>query len=295
MRGAPSCGPGWRAAAGSAVALLALGLGVAWAHAQFTSTVTLVEVYATVEDETGRPVVDLGRDAFRVSEDGARREIQAFAAGEFPLSVALAVDRSWSMAGEPLAQARAASRLFLDALRPGDAAMVIGVSSEVETLAPLSRDRAVQREALAALTPWGSTRLHDAILEAYDRIGAAQGRRALLVFSDGQDRGSHSPAADVVARVRRDSVIVYPVVLGERNSSLMVQLAAFTGGRAFWIRRASEIEGVFADIARELRHQYLIGFAPGGPQSGGLTWRRITVEVPGRSALRVRARPGYFE
>lgn len=294
MRGAHLPPRPWlRRARACALALVA-GVGTAAAAGQFSASVTLVEVYATVTDADGRPVTDLGRDAFVVREDAVAREVQAFAAGEFPLSVALAVDRSWSMAGEPLDQARAASRRFLDELRPADDAMVIGVSSEVETLAPLSHDRAAQQAALAALTPWGSTKLHDAILEAHGRIGAARGRRALLIFSDGQDRGSVASVADVVARVRLADVIVYPVVLGEKNSSLLVQLAAFTGGRAFWIRRASEIEGVFADIARELRHQYLIGFVPAGGGTRGATWRRITVEVPGRN-VRVRARPGYFE
>lgn len=267
---------------------------IAAAAAQFRASVTLVEVYATVTDASGRPVIDLGRDAFAVREDGEPREIQAFAAGDFPLSVALAIDRSWSMAGAPLDQARAASQRFLAELRPADEAMVIGVSSEVETLAPLSRDRDRQRAAVAGITPWGSTKLHDAILEAFARIGAGEGRRALLVFSDGQDRGSIAHASDVVARVRRGDVIVYPVVLGPRNSPLMVQLAAFTGGRAFWIRRASEIEGAFADVARELRHQYLIGYLPTDDRRTGTGWRRITVEVPGRNVT-VRARPGYFE
>ncbi len=264
-------------------------------HAQFSSSVTLVEVYATVVDRGGRPVVDLGRDAFVVKEDEVAREVQTFAAGAFPLSVALAIDRSWSMAGAPLDQARSASHRFLADLRPADEAMVIGVSSEVETLAPLSRDREAQRAAVAALSPWGSTKLHDAILEAHGRIGAASGRRALLVLSDGRDRGSAATAAEVVERVRRGHVIVYPVVFGPQNSSLLVQLAAFTGGRAFWVRRAEEIEGVFADVARELRHQYLIGYAPAAASGRAGAWRRITVEVPGRPDVRVRARPGYFE
>jgi Ca-activated chloride channel family protein len=87
-------------------------------------------------------------------------------------------------------------------------------------------------------------------------------------------------------------VLVYPVVLGERNSPLLVQLAAFSGGRAAWIRRSSDIGPVFSDIAQELRHQYLIGFVPVEPATAA-AWRRITVEVPGRQ-VRVRARPGYF-
>lgn len=264
------------------------------APAQFRASVTLVEVYATVTDGAGRPVIDLGRDAFVVREDGERRDIETFAAGDFPLSVALAIDHSWSMAGAPLERARLAARHFLDALRPADEAMIVGVSSEVETLAPLSRDREAQQAAVAAIAPWGSTKLHDAILDAFARIAAGRGRRALIVFTDGHDRGSAAGAADVVARVRRGDVIVYPVVLGPEHSSLMAQLAAFTGGRAFWIRRAAEAERAFSDVARELRHQYLIGYQPGASAGRGDGWRRITLEAPGHD-VRVRARPGYFE
>jgi Ca-activated chloride channel family protein len=192
------------------------------------------------------------------------------------------------MAGAPLDQARAATRAFLDQLRAADEIMLVGVSSEVETLSPLSTDRAGPQAAVDAMTPWGSTKLHDAILQAMDRIDAARGRRALVILSDGQDRGSRARADEVIDRVRRANVLVYPVVLGERNSPLLAQLAAFSGGRAAWIRRSADIVAVFTDIAQELRHQYLIGFAPVEPEAAA-TWRRITVEVPGRQ-LRVRAR-----
>jgi Ca-activated chloride channel family protein len=283
----------WLAAVVVVAAAVLAGARVAAVAGQFGTSLTLVEVYATVTDANGRPVLGIAREEFVVREDGTPRPIEAFAGGEFPLSVALAIDRSWSMAGTPLEQARLAARRFLDELRPVDDAMVVGVSSEVETIAPLSRDRDAQRAAVAALTPWGSTKLHDAILEAYARVDGTRGRRALLVFSDGNDRGSVATAAEVVARVRRADVLVYPVVLAERNSSLMVQLAAFSGGRAFWARKADQIGDAFGEIARELRHQYLIGYAP-PPSTGASAWRRITLEVPGRD-VRVRARPGYFE
>lgn len=283
-------GPGFAGALVTVIALVAVSAPSV--VGQFATSVTLVEVYATVTDAAGRPVTGLQRGDFRVREDGAPREIEAFAAGEFPLSAALAIDRSWSMAGAPLREARVAASRFLDQLRPADDAMVIGVSSEVETLAPLSHDRAVQYDALKALVPWGSTRLHDAILAALDEIGAARGRRALVVLSDGQDKGSAATAEQVTDRARRSDVIIYPVVLGGRNSALLTQLATFTGGRAFWVKRADQLGDAFGEVARELRHQYLIGYAPATDVRPG-AWRGISVEVPGRR-VNVRARPGYF-
>jgi Ca-activated chloride channel family protein len=269
--------------------VLAAGLS---GRAQFAARVTLVEVYAVVTDARGRKVTGLTRDDFRVLDGGEPREVEIFAASDFPLSVSIAIDRSWSMAGRRLEQARSAAHQFLRQLRTRDEAMLIGISSEVETLAPLSPDRAAQHAAVDRLVPWGATKLHDALLDALARIEQAHGRRALIVLSDGEDRGSAATAAQVTERVRRTSVIVYPVTIGRRNSSLLAQLAAFTGGRAFWLREPDDLGETFDAIADELRQQYLLGYRPSkAPAASG--WRRITVETPGRP-LRVRARPGYY-
>src|SRR6185436_3406448 len=111
---------------------------------QFSSRVQLVEVYATVTDAAGQPVTRLRQSDFEVDEDGVRQDISTFAAGEFPLTVALGVDRSWSMAGEPLRLAKQASLSFLRALRPDDRSMVVAINNEAAVIAPLSSDRAAQ-------------------------------------------------------------------------------------------------------------------------------------------------------
>src|SRR5688500_13965629 len=97
-----------------------LVLALALALAQFSSGVNLVEVYATVTDSRGDSVPNLTRADFEVLEDGQPQTISTFAAGEFPVSVALALDRSFSMAGEPLAMAKSAARVFLSDLRAAD-------------------------------------------------------------------------------------------------------------------------------------------------------------------------------
>jgi Ca-activated chloride channel family protein len=284
---------GGRPCLAAAFALVAAGSLAA--HAQFASRVTLVEVYATVADARGHPVSGLTRGDFRVLDAGEPCDVEVFAASDFPLSVAIAIDRSWSMAGRRIEQARTAAGQFLRQLRDQDESMLIGISSEVETLAPLSRDRAAQHAAVDGLTPWGSTRLHDALLEAMSRIEVAHGRRALVVLSDGQDRGSRATAAQVVDRAHRTPVLIYPVSISRRNSSLLAQMAAFTGGRAFWLREPDQLGEAFSAIAQELRQQYLLGYRPPASSSASAAsaWRRITVETPGRS-LRVRARPGYY-
>src|SRR4030095_14745668 len=126
------------------------------------------------------------------NEGPRRQEISSCAAGEFPLTVALGVDRSWSMAGDKLQLAKQASRSFLNALKPGDRSMVVAINNEAEVIAPLSADRVNQTRAIAALDPWSTTALHDAVIATLDRLEPEPGRQALVVFSDGEDRSRYA-------------------------------------------------------------------------------------------------------
>jgi Ca-activated chloride channel family protein len=277
--------------------LLAAGAALAAQEAvgQFSSRVQLVEVYATVTDASGEPVNGLSRDDFEVYENDRRQEISAFAAGEFPLTVALGVDRSWSMAGDRLRLAKQAAQSFLGALKPADRSMVLAISAEAEVIAPLSTDRSSQVRAVAALDPWSTTALHDAIIAALDRVEPEPGRQALIVFSDGADRYSRATAAQVVERARRSNALVYPIALGRDRPPLLAELAVITGGRSFLLRDARDLEKTLATIARELRFQYLLGYAPMEEiERGTREWRSIRVVLRNaRPGMRVRARDGY--
>ena len=264
--------------------------------ARFSSGVQLVEVYATVTDASGELVDNLGAKDFEVFEDGRPQAISTFAFGEFPLTVALGVDRSWSMAGEPLRLAKQASQGFLRELKPVDRSMVVAISSDAEILASLDSSRAAQAQAIAALDPWSTTALHDAIIATLNRLEPEPGRQALVVFSDGADRYSAASAADVIARARRSNALVYPIAFGRTRPPLLAELAVLTGGRSFLLRDARELEKTLATIARELRQQYLLGYTPTEPLVRGTReWRSIRVGLRGgRSGLRVRARDGYL-
>jgi Ca-activated chloride channel homolog len=276
-----------------AVALLAVGL-------QFSSRVNLVEVYVTVTDRAGRPVSGLSRADFTLFEDDTPRELSVFTAGEMGLSIAVALDRSFSMAGPRLEAMKRGAERFLRGLRAEDRSMVIAVGSTVDELAPLSAERRPQIDALLGLDAWGSTSLHDATLTALDAIDAAPGRRALVLLSDGVDRYSRASADDVLARARRGDVQAYPVALGkEKNDrgarpSFFVDLAEVTGGRALRIDDPKTLDAALAGIAQDLRQQYLLGFDPSTRAAGDAPqWHRLRVEVR-RKDVTVRARPGYW-
>jgi Ca-activated chloride channel homolog len=260
---------------------------------QFGTSVQVVEVYASVTDAKGEPIRGLRQNQFTVREDGEPQVISTFVEADFPLSVAVGIDRSWSMAGDRLAIAKEGARTLLGDLRSGDQAMIVAISGEIDTVAPLSADRAAQLAAVDRLDPWSTTALHDAVIACIERVQTGSGRRALVLLSDSRDRYSRADAATVLDRARRADVMVYPVALGRERSSLFAELAVLTGGRSFEARDRHEVTAAAQSIARELRTQYLIGYSPARPRAEGLgQWRSIRVEVQAAGA-RVRARDGY--
>ena len=264
------------------------------AIARFSSQVQLVEVYATVTDAKGEPVTGLKREDFEIYENNQIQDVSTFAAGEFPLTVALGVDRSWSMAGDRLKLAKQASQSFLRALRPGDRSMVVAINNDAEVIAPLTMDRFNQGRAIEALDPWSTTALHDAIIATLDRLEPEPGRQALVIFSDGTDRYSKATAAQVVDRARRSNALIYLIAYGRERPPLLAELAVVTGGRSFLLRDVRDLDKTLADIAKELRYQYLLGYTPSEPiEKDQPEWRsiRVVLKKPG---VRVRARDGYM-
>ncbi len=279
------------------LAIVAVGVcalaGHRVARAQFASGVTLVEVYVTVSD-AGGPVGNLDKRDFEVLEDGVPQNIATFARGDFPLSVAIAIDRSWSMAGERLALAKSAARAFLEQLRPTDRSMLIAVASDTEVVAPFSADRGPALNALDRLTPWSTSGLYDALIACVDLIQPASGRRALILLSDGVDRYSQATPSAALEHARERDVLVYPIAFGRLRPPLFAELATQTGGQSFLLRDPKGLQKTFSTIADELRHQYLLGYTPSRPiDSARPAWRSIQVKV-NRAGLRVRARDGYL-
>jgi Ca-activated chloride channel family protein len=258
--------------------------------------VNLVEVYATVTDPAGDPVSGLAARDFEVLEDGVPQAVTTFSAGDVPLSIVVALDRSFSMAGERLALARRAAASFVSALRPADEVMVLAVGSEIETISdpvPASKAAAIKWDAIE---PWGTTPLYDVTMRAIDAIQQRHGRRALLLISDGVDRSSDTTAADLIDHARRTDVLVYPVAIARDRPAVFAELASVTCGRSIFVRDPKQLDAQLTALARELRMQYLLGYTP--PRAGERqpAWHAIDVRVAGSDArrLRVRARDGYF-
>ena len=230
---------------------------------------------------------------FTVLEDGAPQTITTFVDDAFPASVALAIDRSFSMTGTPLTMARTAGRAFLASLKSDDRAMLLSITGDVEVLAPFDTDKTAALKALATLDPWSTTALNDAIVRSLDLLEPETGRRAIVILSDGADRYSSASANDVLDRARRSDVLIYPVAIGRERPTLFAELATISGGRSFRLTDPARLQATLQAIAEDLRAQYLIGYVPPptSPEDGG--WRGIQVRV-NKPGVTVRARSGYI-
>jgi Ca-activated chloride channel homolog len=266
------------------------------AAAAFAETVDVdvVKVTVTVTDDRGRYIKGLPRSVFRVSEDGRPQTISHFFAEDALLELVVAVDMSQSM--QPaMSQVKQAVSDFLGAVPSRHAVTVLGFNDHVFTLAPRTVSPAERIKAVDALAAWGSTVLHDVILQGADLLDAQAGRKALIVFTDGDDSNSYATLAEVEQRLQTSDLTLYMIGQGQALARLplksaMDRLARQTGGRAFFTERIEDLHGVFRQLLDELSQQYALGYQPTNSARDD-TWRQITVDVEGQK--RVRARQGY--
>lgn len=257
--------------------------------------VDAVHVTVSVTDRRGRFVQGLTPDAFTVFEDGESQPITYFAAEDIPLEIVVAVDVSQSMR-EAIPTLKAAVQQFLTALRPQDSVTLAAFNDNFFTLLRPEVDDDRRRRAVNRLSAWGGTALYDAIVKSLELFGSGQGRRALVIFTDGHDESSRLSMEAVQRVVEERDVILYLVAQGRalQLSSLKALLERFadvTGGRAFFIDQMAGLERTFDDIVQELSNQYLVAYtAPSTTRDG--TWRTIRVAVR-PDGYRVRARQGY--
>ncbi len=245
--------------------------------------VNLVELPVSVTDDRGAPQVDLKKEQFQVLEEGQPKSISSFSfSADLPLSVGVLVDHSGSMT-ERIDQARqAALDFFGQILRPEDRAFFGGFSWETTSLSPFVSDLsslASQVDQMPA--PEGGTALYDAIVTALYRFRSVSGRKALVIVTDGDDTVSRIPYDEMLEYVRASRVPIYFVGIGISMldftaSSKLKTLAAETGGVAYFVKRVDGLKETYAQIDRELRTQYLIGYYT---ESSGKDHEYRTVEV----------------
>ncbi len=260
--------------------------------------VNLVEIFATVLDNNGRPVEGLTAADFTLLDQGRPQPLARFEpVRDLPLVIGITLDLSGSMQGA-LAEAKAAAAGFLETIvTPKDRAFAVGFAERPWLLAPLTPDPRAVIAAFEELPAVGWTALHDAVVFSLHYFRGIAGRKALVILSDGDDTSSAVAARDALEYARRSGVVIYTVGLDLPRGAVAIraklrELANETGGQAFFIAKASELTAVYREIDRELRSQYLLAFSPA--TAGGETgYRKVEVRVrDGR--LKVRTARGYY-
>jgi Ca-activated chloride channel homolog len=271
----------------------------------------LQQVYITVSRD-GQRVLDLEQSDFRVLDEGLRQEIVTFSRGEVPLAGALLIDASASMRGGRLRSALRGADAFLRGLRDQDETTLLLFSDRLLYSTPFSSDPQTLQAGLAGVEANGGTALSDFLYLAVKRLEERQGRRVVVVLSDGIDSHSALRAPELEWLIKRSRAMIYWIRTeakgGEEVSrssawknpqtytseyKTLVKAVNESGGRIVDVAGIEQAENAFREILAELREQYVIGYYPKNRRNDS-SWRRVTVE-PQRSGLDLRMKPGYID
>jgi Ca-activated chloride channel family protein len=284
------------------IALLAgtLVLGQQPEQPVFRATNRMVPVYATVVDSSGRLVPGLEQTDFSVSDNGKPADVGLFSNEPQPFTAVVMLDTSASMTANLKLLNRAAEQ-FLLRLLPVDKAQVGAFNDKIQLSGTFTNDRDELIGALNDLYFGNPTRLNDAIGASLDALKGMEGRRVVLVFTDGEDTSSRTSFKTVLERARDEEVMVYAIgleseyfngmrVVRSRPARDLRRIADDTGGGYFELQKTDELAPTFTRVAQELRSQYLIGFAPVALDNR-VHKLEVKVNKPG---MTVRARKSYL-
>lgn len=268
----------------------------------FRSGVRTVAVYATVQDEEGRLVRDLPREAFEIFDERERAAITVFSSAAQPITVAVMLDMSTSMAVK-YERVRDAALAFVRSMRPEDRARIGTFGSEIAVGAHLTNDASeLERVLREELWPGGNTPLWGALSAAMGSLAGESGRRVVLVLTDGADTGGLPGWAGDRPLVERQAIeqdfMLYAInfhtaaagATAPRLSPVVADLSERTGGAHFEVPQTGDLAATFTRVAEELRHQYLLGFVP-ETLDGQIHRLYVRVTRPG---LTVRAKKSYL-
>ncbi len=266
----------------------------------------LITLNVTLTDMYGRFVTGIDKDAFTVLDDKEAQEISFFSDEDAPVSLGVIFDVSGSMGKDKIAKAREALSHFIETSHDGDEYFLIGFNQRSQLLLDKTRDADALLDKLTFIQTKGQTALYDACYLGVEKVTrGVHPKRALLIISDGQDNSSRYTFSELRRMLKESDVLIYAIGITDRGNpngldvfgqSVLEELAAVSGGRAFFPDTAAEMNEIFERIAIELRHQYSIGYKPKNFVNNG-KWHKIKVKVQpprGLPKLYVRSKDGYF-
>ncbi|MGH9945289.1 MAG: VWA domain-containing protein [Pyrinomonadaceae bacterium] len=263
----------------------------------------LVPVTATVLDQTGKAVTDLGPKDFELLIDGQLKPIGELTRAETPVLMAVLFDNSYSQRASRELERQAAVRFFRNVLRPVDRAAIFSIWTDPIFAQPLTGDVQTLVRAIENFgEPDGATALLDTVSEAANYLRLQRGRKVIIIISDGTDTSSYLGFAETLRRVQAADCQVYAIQTGVNDSAnlhdlqaerRLQDLAEQTGGSVYVPKAVGDLAPAFTQIAADLAHQYVISYYPTEERRDNL-FRVISVRVPTRPNMRVRARKGYY-
>lgn len=282
----------------AAIALLGLTL-VAAQEPTFRSGSRVVPSFVTVVDGNNRLVTDLTKDDFQVFDNGRPQEITIFDNEVRPFTVVVMLDTSISMT-DRLDDLYAGAEQFLLRLLPHDKGILGAFNDKIEFVTEFTGDRNSLVSGLKRLDFGNQTRLYDGVHASLDQLQSVEGRKVVLLFTDGADFGSKLSSGKALERARDAEVMIYGIgleteffngqsVVRSKPDSILNRFANETGGGYFDLKKDADLNSSFTRIAQELRSQYLLGFTPAA-LDGKVHRLEVRVTRPG---LKARSRRSY--
>ena len=283
-------------------ALVVVALVLAGIQPTFRTGVDLTTFGVTVTDRKGNIVTDLAKDDFLILEDGKPQATQYFARGEGDTSpemhLGLMLDASGSMQSD-MKLAQSAAVKFLNMLPSAEDITLVDFDTQVRITRYPQRDFARLVERIRQRKPDGWTALYDALGTYLDGAQQQDGRKILVMYTDGGDTRSALRFGETLDLLKASQVTVYAIGLVENTGSARTQLqmtlrqmAETTGGQAFFPTAMKEVESAYDKVLAEINGQYHLGYVSANTATDG-AWRKVEIKVK-RNDLRVRARKGYF-
>jgi len=269
---------------------------------RFRVNVQLVLLSASVSTPDGRSVPDLAQDAFEVYEEGELRPLRLFERQTaMPLQLVVLIDASLSAAVELPAQKDAVSRFLKRVAREQDNVAIYQLSGKKRSVADFSNDTKKLLTSVKDIREGSGTALYDVLVEASEKLKVREGRRVVVVVSDGNDTTSKNDFQAALRALQEAETTLFALVVrpiaGESGRSVrgehtLITLANLTGGRVFFPTSTGELDRFYRELDELLRTQYLLGYQP-APPSIRQEFRRIEVRVKGGD-FTVRHRQGYY-
>jgi Ca-activated chloride channel family protein len=271
----------------------------------FKVDVKLVNVFVTVQDQTGSPVAGLQKNNFEVFEDGFPQKISVFdRESELPLSIVLAVDTSLSTKKDLKLELESARQFAHSILRPIDGLSLYEFNEIVDEVVPFTADLKRIDRGIDSVRPGAATAMYDALYLGAEALEKRQGRKVMVIITDGGDTVSKVNYQEALRAAEQAEAIVYSIIVVPIESDAgrdiggehaLMEISRETGGKYYYAKSIETLDKAFQQIGDELRTQYLLAYYP-SRRLADSDFRRIKVQIVGvdDKGYKARHRAGYY-